>query len=190
MINHEAQKVLGGDFIPPEDIMSSMGIVYTKEEIALFWETIPSKEILEWGRANKYMLIAGPNKPMSLVDIYTMHKKRSFFRKEEKVEKRWYMIRKEVLSNSTCKNWSEQKALISEENEVPNAPQLAWAITMYKIIRGTCLFNGIYARTSSISNSRENIVIGNSIAYGLIIDSFEADFRYCNIGISVAQKII
>jgi len=149
--------ILGKDFISPEEIMKSRkGITYTDEQLSQFGETVPAQEILEWCRDNNHMLVAGPNRPMSLLDIRTM-KNGYFYSKEggwyaeqkqkfsqnDKVETKWYMIRKDIVPESTSKNWDEQHALIADTEFVPNVPEFVWAITTYKAVRGIYLFGGI-----------------------------------------------
>ena len=194
--------ILGKDFISPEDVMNSRkGITYTDEQLAQFGETVPAQEILEWCHDNNFMLVAGPNRPMSLLEIRTM-KNGYFYSKEggwyaeqkqkfsqsDKVETKWYMIRKDIVPESTSKNWDEQHALISEIETTPNAPEFVWAITTYKAVRGTYLFGGIYARTSSLDSDGPHVSVGSFDDKGLGVGSGWDSVRGSNLGLSVARK--
>ena len=197
-----AKTILGKDFISPEEIMKSRkGVNYTEEQLAQFGETVPTQEILEWCRDNSYMLVAGPNRPMSLLEIRTM-KNGYFYSKEggwyaeqkqkfsqnDKVETKWYMIRKDIVPESTSKNWDEQHALISEIETVPNAPEFVWAITTYKAVRGIYLFGGMYARTSSIDSDGSRVNVGSFDDKGLLVNDDWGSGRNSILGLSVARK--
>ncbi len=199
--NYElAIATLGKDFISPLDVMNSRkGITYTDEQLVQFSETVPAQEILEWCRDNNFMLVAGPNRPMSLLEIRTM--KNGYFNskdggwyadqnfsQKDKVETKWYMIRKDIVPESTSKNWDEQHALISEIETTPNAPEFVWAITTYKAVRGVYLFGGIYARTSSLDSDGDRVDVGNFGDGGLYVYSYWGNHRSSNLGLSVARK--
>ena len=195
-----AKTILGKDFISPEDVMNSRkGITYTDEQLAQFGETVPAQEILQWCRDNNFMLVAGPNRPMSLLEIRTM-KNGYFYSKEggwyayqkfaqsDKVETKWYMIRKDIVPESTSRNWKEQQALISNVETVPNSAEFTWAITTYKAIRGVCLFVGIYARTSSLDSDGDHVYVGIFDGKGLYVYRIWDSFRLSDLGLSVARK--
>lgn len=194
--------ILGKDFISPEDVMNSRkGITYTDEQIAQFGETVPAQEILEWCRDNSYMLVAGPNRPMSLLEIRTMKngyfyskkggwyaEQKQKFSQNDKVETKWYMIRKDIVPESTSKNWDKQHSLISDAEFVPNASEFTWAITTYKAVRGIYLFGGIYARTSSLGSNGFRVYVGRFDGQGLVVSSDWDGDRDGMFGLSVARK--
>ncbi len=195
-----AKQILGDDFISPKEIMKSRkGIVYTDKQFSYFKKTIPSKEILEWCSDNNYMLVAGPNLPMSLLEIYNL--KKSYFYLtdgglmanqnlciDDKAEIRWYMIRKELIPNSTFKSWEEQKSLISEIEIVPNEAEFVWAVTTYKAVRDIYLFNKIYARTSSLARNGFPVHIGAFDESGLYISNYWNSTSNEDIGLIVSRK--
>jgi len=199
--NYElVRTILGKDFISPEEIMKSRkGIIYTNEQLSKFGQIVPSQEALEWCRNNSYMLVAGPNRPMSLLDIRVMEngyfssKKRGWyadqkFFQKDKVETKWYMIRKNPVPESIFKNWVEQQHLISDVETIPNATELTWAITTYKAVRGIYLFNGIYVRTSTLNSAGDPVDVGFFDNEGLGIDFSMDIFRGGNLGLSVARR--
>ena len=204
MTNYDfAVAVLGQDFISPEEIMKfRKGIIYTDEQLAQFGKTFPTQEIILWCRDNDYILVAGPNRPMSLLEIRDM-KNDYFYSKEggwyadvdqkfsqkEKVETRWYMIRKNPVPESTHKNWKEQQSLISDVETVPNLAEFIWAITTYKAVRNTYLFrDGIYVRTSSLCLNGNHAYVSYSGDEGLGIDNYWDGNRHSNLSLSVARK--
>ena len=195
-----ARTILGKDFISPEDITKVRpNIVYTEDQLLKFGTTLPSQEVLEWCRDNGYMLVAGPARVMSLLEIREL-KPEYFYSKTEgwyagekfargdKAEVRWIMIRKEPIANSTGKNWEEQSALLSKDEVVPNATEVAWCVTTYKAVRGIYLFPNIYVRTSSLDSGGDRVHVGCFVSGGLDVRSFWGDDRIDDLGLSAARK--
>lgn len=196
----DVNEILGKDFISPEDVMNSRkGITYTKEQLAQFGKTVPAQEILEWCRDNNFMLVAGPNRPMSLLEIRTMENGYFYskeggwyadqkFSQKDKVETKWYMIRKNPVPESTSKKWEGQQLLISDVETVPNSAEFTWAITTYKAVRDVYLFGGIYARTSSLVLDGDHVYVGFFGDKGL--DVYDGWDGCCDngLGLSVARR--
>jgi len=198
-----AHEILGKDFIPPEEIMRSRkrkGIIYTNEQLAQFKKTVPAREILEWCLNNNYMLIAGPNRPMSLLELRTIKNGYIFPKrggwyvnervsKKDKVETKWYMIRKGPVPQSTLKSWYGQQYLISDVETVPNVAELVWAITTYKAVRDIYLLDEICVRTSSTDSDGDRISVGRfgseNLSIGSRWDSSRNDNR---LALSSARK--
>jgi hypothetical protein len=151
-----ARTILGKDFISPEEIAKSRKIVYTDEQFAMFSDALPAQDVLEWCRDYGYMLVAGPPKEMSLLDIRALHKpyfyskdggwyaeQKEAFARDDKATTAWILLRKEPVPDSLDKNWDEQQALLSKVEVVPNAAATTWCLTTYKVVRG------VYVRTSN-----------------------------------------
>jgi hypothetical protein len=195
-----ARTILGKDFVSTEDIMKSRkGVVYTDDQLSQFGDTVPSQEVLQWCYDNGYMLIAGPNRPMSLLEVRDL-KRDYFYSKEsgwhaehkftlnDKVDTRWIMFRKEPVPGSTSKNWSEQQALLSETEVTLNAAEVAWCVTTYKAVRGIYLLDDLYVRTSSLGSDGVRVSVGGFDAEGLSVDSWYDSVRYDPLGVSAGRK--
>ncbi len=105
---------------------------------------------------------------------------------EEHGEINWQLVRKTLVNDSTSKNWQEQLALISEEDEVPTAQVLVYTIIGHYLATGELLFKNVYARTAS-----EDSVCHVCVGYfdGLHIDSGWSDHdAVSNVGIASAWK--
>lgn len=178
-----ARTILGKDFISPEDVMKSRkSIVYTDEQLAQFCDTVPSQEVLEWYRDNGYMLVAGPNRPMSLLEIRSL-KKEYFYRKEggwyaeqkfaeiDKADTRWIMHRKEAVPKSTLKNSSKEQALLSDVEITPNAAEVVWCVTTYKAVRNVYLLPNVFVRTSSLDSDGYRVYVGDFGPDGLYVSN-------------------
>lgn len=196
-----ARSILGKDFISPEEIAKSRGITYTDDQLANFGDTVPSQEVLVWCRDNGYMVVAGPNKAMSLLEIREL-KSEYFYSKtggwysgssetfswNDKADTRWIMVRKDPVPESTSKTWNEQQALLSEVEVTPNAAEFVWCVTTYKAVRGVNLFASIYARTSSLGSNGPRVFLGVFDARGLYVSYWYGDIRTSYFGVSSARK--
>ena len=196
-----ARTILDKDFISPEEIMRSRHMAYTDSQLNTFDETFPSQEVIEWCHDNNYMVVAGPNKSMSLLEIrdlkseYLYSKTGSWyeetketFSRNDKTDTRWIMVRKDSVPKSTGKNWDEQQALLSEIEGTPNATEVVWAVTTYKAVRGVYLLSNIHIRTSSLDSDGGRVCVGNFGRRGLSVYN-DSDFsRDDSLGVSVARK--
>lgn len=195
-----ARHILGNDFISPKEVMSARdGVVYTDKQLTQFGETVPSQEVLEWCRDNGYMLVAGPNRPMSLLEVRALRKDYFYskevgwyaeqaFARNDKAETRWIMLRKEPVPQSTSKNWNEQQALLSDDEVTPNVAEVAWCVTTYKAVRNTYLLPSFYVRTSSLDSGGRHVDVYTIAAEGLGVDNCWGDNRFGDLGVSAARK--
>ncbi|MCR4276220.1 MAG: hypothetical protein NUV90_02455 [Candidatus Parcubacteria bacterium] len=196
-----AKTILGKGFISPEEIATARGLTYTDEQLAKFGDTLPAQEALEWCRDNGMMLVAGPPKAMSLLDIraiktdYFYSKQGGWyaenaqkFARTDKAETVWIALRKEPVADSFSKNWSEQSELIAEPMVVPNAAETVWGLTVYKAVRGKYLLPNLYVRTSSIDSVGGHVIVGFFDARGLSVCSRWDSGRYDSLGLASARK--
>ena len=197
-----ARTILGKDFISPDEVAKSRkGVVYTDEQLAHFSDMLPAQDVLEWCRDNDMMLVAGPPKAMSLLDVrdlkpdYFYSKKegwyaedRQTFSKNDKAESVWIALRKEPVAGSLGKNWAEQSNLISDPMSVPNAAEAVWGLTTYKAVRGVNLLPNLYVRTSSLDSGGSRVVVGDFDARGLCVDRYWDDGRRGRLGLSGGRK--
>ena len=196
-----ASAILGKDFITPEEISSARpGIVYTEAQLEEFESTLPSREELDWLRDNGFMLVAGPPRPMSLLEIrdikneylysktggwYSNDKEK--FSRDDKAVTKWLKLRKGPVPNSTKKNWSEQQPLLSDIEYVPNAAETTWSVTSYKAVRGVYLLPNVYVRTSSLGSGGARVSVGSFDAKGLSVDYWGGS-RSEQLGLASARK--
>ncbi|MDD4902755.1 MAG: hypothetical protein PHE24_06510 [Patescibacteria group bacterium] len=163
-----AREILGQDLITPEEIagVTHCGFVYSKEQLAgfanHFWRNRDEDIFIENGeyavstwRADDFMVIAGPPRPMSLVEIIDTYP--SFFRErdryhhkeesvenfsQEKVEAEWLVISKQprvFAVNNTWEKQCESLCIAVTFERVPNIAELAWTFCSYKAVRGSLL---------------------------------------------------
>lgn len=192
--------ILGPDFIEPGEIAKICGpIAYSDEQIEQFAATMPSEGELEWCRDNGYVVIAGPPRAMSLLEIrdlnpaYFCSKQGGWyadqaFAQNDKVEARWLMLRKESVPGSTSRTWDEQQALLSEVEVTPKATEVAWAITVYQAVRKVYLLPKLYVRTSSFVSRGIRVLVGLFDPGGLVVNGWGDQSRGDSIGLSSARK--
>ncbi len=170
-----ARKILGADFISPEQIAETRDLTYSNKQLANLKTTLPYREVLEWLKQNGYMVVAGPPQEMSLIDLreisweyfggkwrrpdwYT--RPEETFSREEKVRCRWYILRKEYVPNSLYGLFTSQQKRLLETERVPTAVELVWGITTYASVLGIMLPKDIHVRTSSVTENLHHVTIG------------------------------
>lgn len=200
--NYElARTILGKDFVSSEEIAQARGLAYTEDQLATFGNTLPARNVLEWCRDNGYMLVAGPPRPLSLLEIrdlnpeyfYTKmggwyaHKKERFSR-DEKVPVKWLMLRKGPVPESTNTDWEEQQMLLSDVERVPNDAEVEWGVTTYKAARNIYLLPDIYVRTASLGSDGHRVRVGLFDARGLDVNYRWDGSRLSFLGLASARK--
>ena len=195
------QTILGNDFISPEEIAKARGVTYSDKQLATFGSTLPSQETLEWCRNNGMMLVAGPPKAMSLLDIRALDTtyfyckedgwyadKTQKFAANDKAGSVWIALRKEPVPNSLNRNWSEQNEPVTDPMSVPNIAETVWGLTTYKAVRGVYLLPNFYVRTSSVGSDDHPVIVGIFNADGLNIYFNWGDYRYDVVGLASSRK--
>ncbi|MFZ2682194.1 MAG: hypothetical protein WAZ14_03825 [Patescibacteria group bacterium] len=197
-----AREILGNDFISPGEIEASRpGLVYSLLQWQELSNSVPSKEVLEWCRDNGFMLVAGPPRPMSLLEIHELdrghlHSKEAnwyaaeseAFASYDKAACRWLMLRKEPVPDSIEKTWDEQQQLLSSLEVTPNVAEQVWGLAIYKAVRGVGLLRFVYVRTSSTDSDGNRVSVGCFDRDGTILVPHYNHCRYDRIGISSSRK--
>jgi len=196
-----ARKILGVDFVTPEEMMSARpGIVYTNSQMAEFERTLPCGEELEFLRDQEATLVPGPQARMSLLDIralrseyfYCKNKKGWYshvcekFSREDTVGVRWLKLRKRPIPSSIGKSWDEMRPQFSGTEYVPNVAEVSWVDTSYKAVRGSYLFSGILVWTSSFDSCDLRVYLGHPSEKGVSINAFNGP--HISIGWAFAWK--
>ncbi len=141
--------------------------------------TVPfERQILERCRST-HLLFAGT--PLSILDLRrrALHcfgrpfwYARDPFAKDEEVEPRWYLLRKDVVPGSMGKAFTEQLALLDETEVVPRACEVVYGVVLYFLARNRRLFPDMSARCrdtahSNIIASGARVDVGNFTEGGL-----------------------
>jgi len=99
----------------------------------------------------------------------------------------WLMIRKQPYPGSRFKTWGFQQKILTKEEYIPSAAEVVYAFTTYHMVRGVCLLNNSYVRTSSVDEDNEHVIVGNNGADGINVCEFR-DIEHVNyVGVSSAR---
>jgi len=197
-----ASDILGDDLITPYEVASTRSLLYSDAQFASFKDTLPSREVLEWLKANDYMLVAGPPVELSLLDVrrrndalfYSKNGEGWYaasdeeFSRTDTVGSVWLALRKSPVLDSTNKTWDEQQALLSENERVPNAAEVAWGLTTYKEVRGAYLMDSIWVRTFSVDSGGRHVYVFGFGQSGLFVGRWWDDGRLEHLGVFSARK--
>jgi hypothetical protein len=195
-----AREIMGKNFLGVEEVVRHYGATFSIEQLSLL-ANIPFSEAELEECKNTHVLVAGF--PMTILDIRKKapsKKPKTFysykdawyntqaFATDEQVEVRWYLIRKEAVANSTSKTYDEQKALLSEHDEVPRACDLVYAIVLYFMAMGERLFPSIYVRTSSVDSDGFRVLVGLFVSGGLYVNYCWDGVRYDFVAVASSRK--
>ena len=197
-----ARLILGDDYLSPEDVAKAYGWSYTDDQLENFTETLPDMEMVMWLRSNGYMLVAGPVVDSNLLQVRDFDNKVFYSKSEgwyakdkEKFARNnvvkageWLMVRKEPYPNSRSKKWDEQTVLLTDVEHVPNAPEMAYAVTAYFKVRGIYLLKGVYVRTSSVDADGRRVIVGRFGSGGLGVGGYCDDSRSDSVGVGSSRK--
>lgn len=180
-----ARRILGDDFITPEEIMSARPVIkYTDAQMEGFEKTLPRPDELEYLRDKGIILLPGPGTEMSLLDIRALNeeffycKKGGWYSKEsfshdDKVGTEWLKFPKKPILDSIGKGWDEMRRQLPETEYVPNVAELAWVDTSSKAVRGTYLLSGVIIWTSSLDSCNNlRVYLGHPSEKGISINSY------------------
>jgi hypothetical protein len=174
-------------------------VVYSPEQIAHLAATIPSEEVLRSLKENGYGLMPQPPKALSLLDIRSTKPAHFYsktggwyesvlFAQNDLTGTGWLAIKKTQVANSTNKNWSDQKKIITNAEQVPNAAETSWFITIFFDVRGVRLFENMYVRTSSLDSDGYLVSVGDFGAKGLVVSDVWDHTCHVNLGLACARK--
>ncbi|MBI2041628.1 MAG: hypothetical protein HYT20_01230 [Candidatus Nealsonbacteria bacterium] len=187
-----ARKIMGRNFFGVEEAIKHFGVNPTRQQLAVLSEIPFSEAVLEQSK-NTHVLAAVF--PLSILEIRgkadSMFYSQDWYNKEsfakERGEASWQLVRKTPVDNSTSKNWSEQQALITKDDEVPSAQVMVYTIIGH-LATGERLFEHIYVRTSSVVSGGSRVSVGYFGSRGLNVDGWWGDGRGDSIGVSSARK--
>jgi len=194
-----ARAILGEDIVFPDEIAEVRGLSYSEEQLRRLADMLPSEEVLRWCKAAGYAVVAGPSKPLSLLEVRGLKPELFYvksegwyadydFAKNDKAGLGWLAIRKEPVPRSTGKNWEEQQRLLGSEEYVPNAGELSWFITAFFEVRGVRLFGRVYARTSSVTSDGLRVAVGGFGGRGLGVYDDWVGRRDDYVGLAASRK--
>jgi len=191
-----AREIMGKNMFGIEEAIKHFGVNPSKQQLAYLAEIPWGEEVLESVK-DTHVLVAVF--PISILDIRGKVERGLFYSYEDawynkqafakdKGEIGWRLVRKTPISDSTNKNWDEQQALLSKDEETPSAQVMVYTITGHFLATGERLFEKVYVRTSSLDSSGYRVSVGDFDAGGLHVDRWHGHRRYDFFGVSAARK--
>ena len=193
-----AREIVGKNFFGIEEAIKHFGVNATKQQLAALAEVPFSKEQLSSCK-DTHVLVAVF--PLSILDIRGIVKKQSdltlFYSQDwydkqafakDKGEVGWQLVRKTPVENSTAKNWKEQQALLSKDEETPTARIVVYTMIGHFLATEERLFEKIYVRCVDLDSDGRRVRVGGFGSGGLSVDIWGGDFRHDGLGLSGARK--
>lgn len=190
-----ARKILGNDFISPEEIALAYGLVYTKKQLIALRRRLPNKAKLKAIGDAGMLLVAEPPIAMSTFDIYALNTNYIhllYFDNKNLCEKfahddmvealGWIALRKRPV-----RNWTNDGKLPSDIKYIPNAAETAWVLTTYRAVRNKYRLDQISMRTSSIGSAGYHVIINVCFKLYIWPGSYNGEYQNC-IATASAQK--
>jgi len=189
-----AREIMGRSFFGVEEAIKHFGVNPTPQQLAALSEIPFSEAVLEQSK-DTHVLVAVF--PLSLLEIRgkvesKLFYDQSWYNKESFAKARgevtWQLIRKTKVANSTSKNWQEQQALLSKDDEVPSAQVMVYTIIGHYLTTGERLFEHIFVRTFSVDSDGYRVVVGRFDSGGLGVNDYRGGSRGGYLGVSFARK--
>jgi len=191
-----AREIMGKNMFGVEEAIQYFGVNPTRQQTLALSEIPFSEEVLQKAK-DTHVLVAVF--PLSILEVRGKVERKLFFSHEdawynkqsfakERGEISWQLVRKTPVDNSTSKNWEEQLALVSEEDEVPTAQVMVYTIIGHYLATGERLFEHVYVRTSSVDSDGRRVRVGYFDSGGLLVRSGWDGGRDDVIGVSSARK--
>jgi hypothetical protein len=189
---------MGKNFFGIEEAIKHFGVNPSRRQLVSLSEVPFSEETLISCK-DTHVLVAVL--PISIVEIREIAKKlinqtlfynQDWYDKEafanDKGETGWQLIRKELIDNSTSKNWSEQQALLANDEETPKAQVVVYTIIGIFLSTGERLLENVYVRCIDLDSDGIRVSVGGFDDRGLGVYSWNDDDRSSGIGVSSARK--
>lgn len=134
------------------------------------------------------LTIAEMIKRQPIVNIWFGHAERTFVT-QEKVELRWYLMRKGAMPYSVGRKFTDQLTLLSPQEEVPRACELMYGLALVKLLVSTDpIFHGGSARCESMSIDDYRVIISEDDSGIRLFSSGTPDGGTGNYSISSMMK--
>jgi len=196
-----ARAIMGKGFLGLNDAQQHFGIVFDDDQLQKLAE-IPFDEATLQACRDTHSLF--PGFPLSVLDIRQRSRRRGEklfysdkdawyngeeFARDEKVGLRWYLVRKDIIKDSTSKTFQEQTTLLPDTEETPRACELVYMIMLTYLAKGVRLFEKIYARCVDRSSGGSRVYVGFFDSDGLDVSSWTDGYRDGSIGLAASRKL-
>jgi hypothetical protein len=168
----------------------------SKQQLAYLAEIPWSEEVLQSVK-DTHILVAVF--PMSILDIRGHYRDQRLFYSQDWYNKEvfakdrgevgWQLVRNVPVSGSMSKNWSEQQALLDNDEETPTARMMVYTIIGHFLATGERLFENTYVRCADRDSDGPRVFVGGFVSVGLDVSRWWGDDRRSSsLGLSGARK--
>lgn len=189
-----AREIMGRNFFGVAEAVEHFGVQPNDKQLAALAE-IPFTEKTLRDCKDTHVLAAVF--PLSVLDVRKVdsglfYSPTSGYYESEKFAKkkgvaRWYLVQKTPVENSTSKNWDEQQALLSKNDETPTSQVMIYTIIGHYKATGERLFKNIYVRCSCVDSDGGRVFVGNFNSDGLRSNSYSNGNRSSYLGASASR---
>lgn len=190
-----AREIMGENFLGIEEVSQHFGVSFGKKLVK--FDEIPFPKTVLTECKDTHILF--PGFPLTILDVRSkvspdlfqrMHSWyiKKVFAKKDKVELRWYLIRKDTAPESTSKKYQQQLAILSKNEEVPRACEVFYMIILYFLTTGIFLFEDNLVRCRDETDGNR-VRLGFFHEQGLRIEAWGGADAYPAIGVSASRKI-
>jgi len=164
-----AKKIMGKNMLTLPNVEWHFDVRFTEAEEDRLYRIPWSEEVLE---ECKYTHILFPGYPLTILDIRDKAPKvfahsyecawynNQDFARKEKVNLRWYLIRKESLEGF-FESYSKQKNLLKKNEEIPRAVEVIYMTALYYLANNVRLFENYYVRCPNFHPRDYCIYVGD-----------------------------
>ncbi len=191
-----AREIMGRNMFGVEEAIKHFGVTPSRQQIAGLSEIPFSEATLEQCKETHVLVAVFP---LSILEIrgkvaqgqrlfydQDWYNKQAFAK--EKGETEWKLVRKTPVANSTSKTWSEQQALLTNNEETPTARTMVYTIIGHFLATGERLFEKIYVRCIDVDSDGFRVGVGCFGSDGLVVDYYWGVYRVGFVGLSSARK--
>jgi len=192
-----AREIISRNFFGIEEAIKYFGINPTHQQLAALSD-VPFSEALLEQLKDTHVLVAVF--PLSILEVRGKVDPKLFYNHEdawyneeafaeESGEANWQLIRKVPVDNLTPKDYQEQQALFSNDDIVPSAQAMVYAIIGHYLATGEWLIKQKYAITSSVDSRGNCVYVTDVGSNGLGISDYWDAVFYDNEDLSSPRKL-
>lgn len=192
-----ARSIMDKNFLGVEEAIIHLGVSPTEQQLAFLAEVPWSEEVLHSCK-DTHILVAVF--PMSILDIrakvaknqtklfysQNWYDKQTFAGLKGKVG--WQLVRKEPIPDSTGKNWIEQQALLSKDEEIPTVQVMVYTVIGHFLSTGERLFKDVYVYTGSPNSDGDHVNVGYFDLDGLRVSNYFDGYREDDLGVVSSKQ--
>lgn len=187
-----ANKILGINFIRIEDVIECLQLQPSIHERLRMSDVPYSRAVLE-ANASTHLLI--PVFRVSICELKTRFPELFFCGLEiaclqnadfvhEEGTAGWRLVRIGFQPDTEHKTFKEQMNTLAENEQVVSTRLLIYTLLVYRLIRGTYLFEGMYARTANLATSGAHVCVSFMGSRGIDLADWDDIHVSSAIGLS------